>query len=94
MDIAGLIQNYGYLAVAVGTFLEGETILIVAGAAARRSYLAFPTVILIGTLASSSVISFISVWVGDTVLRCWDDFHPCNHALRALRRCWNDITCR
>ena len=52
MDIAGLIQNYGYFAVAVGTFLEGETILIVAGAAARRGYLAFPTVVFIGTFAS------------------------------------------
>ena len=52
MDIAGLIQNYGYLAVAVGTFLEGETILIMAGAAAHRGYLAFPAVVVVGTIAS------------------------------------------
>ncbi len=52
MDIADLIQNYGYLAVAAGTFLEGETILFMAGAAAYRGHLALPTVMLVGTLAS------------------------------------------
>ncbi|WP_432262720.1 DedA family protein [Cupriavidus sp. TMH.W2] len=52
MDIAGLIQNYGYLAVAVGTFLEGETILLMAGVAAYRGHLTLPTVIMIGTIAS------------------------------------------
>jgi membrane protein DedA with SNARE-associated domain len=52
MDIPGLIQNYGYLAVAVGTFLEGETILILAGAAAHRGYLTLPMVIMVGTVAS------------------------------------------
>lgn len=52
MDIAGLIQHYGYLAVAVGTFLEGETILFMAGAAAYRGHLALPTVMVVGTLAS------------------------------------------
>lgn len=39
MDIAGLIQSYGYLALVVGTLLEGETILIAAGFAAHRGYL-------------------------------------------------------
>ncbi|WP_211454337.1 DedA family protein [Collimonas antrihumi] len=52
MDIAGLIQNYGYLAVAVGTFLEGETILFMAGVAAYRGHLVLPTVMVVGTLAS------------------------------------------
>jgi membrane protein DedA with SNARE-associated domain len=52
MDIPGLIQHYGYLAVAAGTFLEGETILIMAGAAAYRGYLTLPMVIAVGTMAS------------------------------------------
>lgn len=39
MSLAALLQNYGYAAVFVGTFLEGETILIMAGFAAHRSYL-------------------------------------------------------
>jgi membrane protein DedA with SNARE-associated domain len=34
-----LIQHYGYLAVFIGTLLEGETVLIMAGFAAHRGYL-------------------------------------------------------
>jgi membrane protein DedA with SNARE-associated domain len=52
MDIHGLVQHYGYVAVAVGTFLEGEAVLIMAGAAAYRGYLTLPIVILIATAAS------------------------------------------
>lgn len=39
MDVAGLIQTYGYLALAVDSFLEGQAILIAAGFAAHRGYL-------------------------------------------------------
>ena len=52
MTIAELIQNYGYAAVAVGTFLEGETVLLLAGAAANLGHLSLPVVIFIATLAS------------------------------------------
>ena len=52
MTIAELIQNYGYLAVAVGTFLEGETVLVLAGAAASLGHLSLPLVIFIATLSS------------------------------------------
>ena len=52
MAIADLIQNYGYLAVAVGTFLEGETVLVLAGAAASLGHLSMPVVIAVATLAS------------------------------------------
>ena len=34
-----LLQKFGYLAVFVGTFLEGETILVMAGFFAERGYL-------------------------------------------------------
>lgn len=40
-----LIQQYGYLVVLVGTFLEGETVLVLAGFAAHRGYLQLPWVI-------------------------------------------------
>jgi membrane protein DedA with SNARE-associated domain len=39
MSLEELILRYGYLALFVGTFLEGETILIVAGFMAQRGYL-------------------------------------------------------
>src|SRR3954451_23536629 len=40
-----LLQKFGYLAVFVGTFLEGETILVMAGFFAERGYLKLPLAI-------------------------------------------------
>ena len=40
-----LIKQYGYLAILLGTFLEGETILILGGFAAHMGYLELPWVI-------------------------------------------------
>jgi membrane protein DedA with SNARE-associated domain len=40
-----LLQKFGYLAVFVGTFLEGETILVMAGFFAERGYLRLPFVV-------------------------------------------------
>ena len=41
-----LLHKFGYLAVVVGTFLEGETILVLAGFFAERGYLEFLLVVL------------------------------------------------
>jgi len=45
VDLAGLIASYGYAAVFLGTLLEGETMLALAGFAAHRGYLALDWVI-------------------------------------------------
>ena len=52
MNIAEWVQSYGYVAVAVGTFLEGESVLLIAGAAASRGHLSMPVVVAIAALAS------------------------------------------
>lgn len=41
-----LVAVYGYAAVLLGTFLEGETVLVIAGFAAHRGYLALPWVMI------------------------------------------------
>src|SRR5258706_15565841 len=51
VDLAGLIDSYGYLAVFIGSFLEGETILPLAGLAAYRGYLDLAIVIVLATVA-------------------------------------------
>ena len=51
IDLPGLIDSYGYLAVFVGAFLEGETILALAGLAAYRGYLDFYAVVAIALFA-------------------------------------------
>jgi membrane protein DedA with SNARE-associated domain len=39
MELQQLIADYGYLAILIGTFLEGETIVILSGVAAQLGYL-------------------------------------------------------
>lgn len=50
-----LLERFGYLAVFVGTFLEGEAILIAAGFFAERGYLNLVTVI---------VVAFLGAYIG------------------------------
>ena len=53
MSLEALISTYGYAAIGIGTFLEGETILILGGLAAHGGYLQLQWVItsaFLGTL--------------------------------------------
>jgi len=52
IDLPSLIEHYGYAAILIGTFLEGETILILAGLAAHQGYLVLTWVILAAFLGS------------------------------------------
>ena len=45
MSLATLLEHYGYLAVFVGTFAEGESMLLLGGYAAHMGYLALPWVL-------------------------------------------------
>jgi membrane protein DedA with SNARE-associated domain len=51
IDFPGLIDTYGYLAVFIGSFLEGETVLALGGLAAYRGYLDFLSVVAIALFA-------------------------------------------
>jgi len=57
-----IIRNYGYFALLAGTFIEGETILILGGFAAHLGYLYLPWVILvafIGTLSGDQLFFYL-----------------------------------
>jgi hypothetical protein len=61
IDLQSIIENYGYVALLVGTFLEGETILVLAGLAAHQGYLVLTWVILaafLGSLCSDQLFLF------------------------------------
>jgi membrane protein DedA with SNARE-associated domain len=60
-----LLQKYGYLAVFVGTFLEGETILVLAGFFAERRYLHLPGVVL-AACGGAYVGHVFWFWLGRT----------------------------
>lgn len=56
------LQSYGYLAILIGTFLEGETILILGGLAAHQGYLTLSGVILAafcGTLFGDQLFFYL-----------------------------------
>ncbi|MBM3985900.1 MAG: DedA family protein, partial [Planctomycetes bacterium] len=57
-----MISEYGYAAVLIGTFLEGESILVIAGYFAHMGRLELPTVMLcafVGSLISDQLAFFI-----------------------------------
>ncbi|HYC46201.1 MAG TPA: DedA family protein [Burkholderiales bacterium] len=51
MDLGAVIQQYGYAVVFAGALVEGETVLALAGVAARRGYLDLGWVIAIAAFA-------------------------------------------
>jgi membrane protein DedA with SNARE-associated domain len=46
LDLQSIIETYGYIAILVGTIVEGETILILGGFVAHRGYMVLWGVIL------------------------------------------------
>jgi membrane protein DedA with SNARE-associated domain len=69
--ITALVASYGYLAVFIGTLLEGETVLIAAGFAAHRGLLDWPLVVALaiagGTLGD--LLAFLlGRWKGEALL--------------------------
>lgn len=56
MSLEEIISTYGYTAIVVGTFFEGETILVIGGFAAHRGYLELPWVI---------ICAFLGTMLGD-----------------------------
>ena len=53
MSLEELISTYGYFAIAIGTFLEGETVLFLGGFSAHRGYLDLSWVLVIAFIATS-----------------------------------------
>ncbi len=62
MTIESLINSYGYLSILIGTFLEGETILVLGGFAAHRGYLTLGGVIasaFVGSLCGDQLFFYL-----------------------------------
>ena len=71
MDLQGIIENYGYAAILIGTFLEGETILVLGGLAANQGYLELPGVIFaafLGGLCADQLFFYLGRKHSQTVL--------------------------
>ncbi|HYA36732.1 MAG TPA: DedA family protein [Candidatus Methylomirabilis sp.] len=74
-----LIRQYGYVAILIGTFLEGETILILGGFAAHMGYLDLPLVIasaLAGSFSGDQLYFYIGRHFGPKIIArrlSWQD---------------------
>jgi membrane protein DedA with SNARE-associated domain len=79
MDLPALIQQYGYAAVFVGSVLEGETLLVLAGLAAHRGYLSLQWVIAIavaGAFLGDQICFLTGRFLGRTMLVRWPRLEP------------------
>lgn len=56
MNFEAFIEHYGYIAILIGTFFEGETILIIAGFVSHQGYL---------SLSGSIAAAFAGAMLGD-----------------------------
>jgi len=69
--ISAFVLSYGYLAVFVGTLLEGETILVAAGFAAHSGLLEWPLVVLVGMVGGTlgdQLAFLLGRWKGDVLI--------------------------
>ena len=90
MTPANLLGDYGYAALALGCFLEGETLLLLAGVAAHAGYMSFPVVVFVafvcGTLGDQLYYA-IGRRYGDALLGRWPRFElPATRVRRAIKR--------
>jgi membrane protein DedA with SNARE-associated domain len=92
MDFPGLVDSYGYLAVFIGAFLEGETILALAGLAANRGYLDFFSVVMIAGFAGflgDQFYFFLGRLKGAKILRRFPHAQERAHKFDALLSRWH-----
>ena len=72
MDLAQIVRDYGYIAILIGTFLEGETIVLIAGFLAFTGHLELPLVILaafVGSCSGDQLYFFIGRFQGRKLLK-------------------------
>lgn len=92
MDLPGLIDSYGYLAVFVGAFLEGETILALAGLAAYRGYLDFTKVVVLAMFAGflgDQFYFFLGRYKGQQILARFPHARERAHKFDAMLARWH-----
>lgn len=76
---AQFLAQYGYLAVFIGSVLEGETILLLAGFAAHQGYLSLPMVMAVGFcggVLGDQTFFFLGLRYGRRLLSRFPRFKP------------------
>jgi membrane protein DedA with SNARE-associated domain len=92
IDLPGLIDTYGYFAVFIGSFLEGETILALGGLAAHRGYLDFWPVVaiaLFGGFLGDQFFFFLGRYKGSEILARFPNWQKRAHRFDAMLERWH-----
>ena len=87
-----LLAQFGYIAVFIGTFLEGETILALAGFAASDGWLSLPKVIAIavaGAFLGDQACFFLGRRYGERILARYPSLAAKAPRVQALLRRWD-----
>lgn len=87
-----LISQFGYVAVFIGTFLEGETILALAGLAASNGYLSFGGIVavaVVGAFLGDQLFFFIGRRYGERVLARFPSLAAKAPRVQAILRRWD-----
>ena len=90
--VSDLLADFGYLAVFIGTFLEGETVLILAGLAAQHGYLSYWAVVavaIVGGFLGDQVYFFIGRRYGNRLLARFPSLARRAPRVHALLRRWD-----
>jgi len=87
--LESLLARYGLLAVFGGAFLEGETVLVLAGFTAHRGYLGLPSVML-AAYAGTLLGDQLWFWLGRIRGRSFLEAHPSWSQRVAGARSWID----
>lgn len=72
MSLETIISTFGYPAVLLGTFVEGETVLILAGFLAHQHYMSLPAVMIcafIGSFVSDQLYFYIGYLKGQKIIK-------------------------
>jgi membrane protein DedA with SNARE-associated domain len=92
IDLPGLIDSYGYFAVFIGAFLEGETILALAGLAAHRGYMDFWAVVMVALFAGflgDQFFFYLGRFKGTEILARFPDMNARAQRFDALLARWH-----
>lgn len=84
MSFQELLNSYGYLAIVFGTFLEGETVLILGSIAAQLGYLELPWVIaaaILGSSAGDQLSFFLGRYKGKQILERRPNWQKYTHKI-------------
>jgi membrane protein DedA with SNARE-associated domain len=82
------IKNWGYVAVFLGSLVEGESVILVACFMAYLGYLSLIKIMIVafcGTLFADQTLYYVGRWYGPAILQKFQSLHaPANRAFKLL----------